>query len=232
LQIGCLGYEDKTLSISDFIKTNFVYLTPVSYKLPQIFIMPTGKAKIRNMEIGYLKGKSDYRIRGNIEMKYSIHAIHIIDNKIENAFVKELIYTFDPKYQDGEAIIKVHLYEKDKNADKLMPGKELLPENLIVTVKSKTKILKVNIQKYLIKMPPDGVFVGVEWIKGKIPEKEKFSHSVGGASPVYNGVVIKNPTPTFTKFMSNDWRSQVCTNRNRECYVPMFGLTLMYEEGK
>jgi CarboxypepD_reg-like domain len=232
LLIGCLGYEKVTLSVNDITKQNNISLMPVNYKLPEITITPNNKSKIHNMELGHLKGKPYAYIAGNVNGLYTLTAIFIDNPNLENAFVKELLFTFEPKYQEGNAFIKVHLFEKDQYSADTRPGKELMPENFIVTVKPKTKTLRVDIQKYNIKMPYNGLFVGFEWIKGNITQKYSryFFHS--GVSPVYRGMLVAKPIPTFRKFMEHDWKAVNVSNFDKQYYVPRFGLNLIYEKDK
>jgi CarboxypepD_reg-like domain len=232
LFIGCLGYEKVIVSIKDMKQQNNILLNPVDYKLPTITITPNGNSKIRTKELGYLQGKPDAYIAGNVNGLYTLTAIFIDNPNLENAFVKELLFTFEPKYQEGNAFIKVHLFEKDQYSADTRPGKELMPENFIVTVKPKTKTLRVDIQKYNIKMPYNGLFVGFEWIKGNITQKYSryFFHS--GVSPVYRGMLVAKPIPTFRKFMEHDWKAVNVSNFDKQYYVPRFGLNLIYEKDK
>lgn len=232
LLIGCLGYDKVTVSINEAKQKNNISLSPIDYKLPEVTITPNHNSKIRNMELGYLKGKPYSRTAGNINGLYTLTAIFVENPNLDNAFIKELIYSFDPKYQEGDAIIKVHLFEKDQYSTSLQPGRELIPENLIITVKSKTKLLKVDIQKFNIRMPYNGVFVGFEWIKGNILQKHLEVFNFSGIAPVYVGTIVSKPEPTFRRYMEHKWQSTNITSWDKHYYVPKFGLTVLYEEDK
>jgi len=66
------------------------------------------------------------------------------------------------KYGNKTSIVRPHLYSVDKNNGN--PNKELLNNNIIVSVKDKNNILSIDISKMNIIFPKDGIFVALEWV--------------------------------------------------------------------
>lgn len=235
LLVGCLGYEKITISLNDIKKRSQILLTPVDYKLPEITITPKRKSKIITTELGFhTKKPNRVYTSGSITKEGNITAIFIENSIFGNAYIKELIFRLEPHYHEEPAIIKVHLYEKDQYSADLKPSNELILENLFITVSPKTKNLKVDVQKYNIQMPDSGVFVGLEWVKGRISNKHVSDFSLSGVAPVYRNtqlepsIIMENKI--FKKFMGQDWVLHKSIKNKRDNYIPMFGLSLYVEK--
>lgn len=85
-----------------------------------------------------------------------------------------IVYKLNNSRHKPTKVIKPHLYRVSGKKT----GEELLPANVPqvnVTSKGKQIMLHVDISEYNIDLPPDGVFVGIEYV-GTNPADEKKVH--------------------------------------------------------
>jgi hypothetical protein len=89
----------------------------------------------------------------------------IANNTLQKGTVNAILYKLENKKKRTTiSVIKPHLYAV--LADKKM-GKELLPDNIPLAYleeKGKEVVLRIDISKYKISLPPEGVFVGLEYM--------------------------------------------------------------------
>jgi hypothetical protein len=81
----------------------------------------------------------------------------------KEGMVTAILYKLKNKQKKQIGIIKPHLYSV---VDK-QPGKELLLDNvplIRVTQRGNAVVVRVDISKYKIKLPPEGLFVGLEYL--------------------------------------------------------------------
>jgi hypothetical protein len=83
-----------------------------------------------------------------------------------------IVYKLNNSKHKPTKVIKPHLYRVSGKT----VGEELLPTNVSpvnVTSKGKRITLQVDISKYNIELPPDGVFIGIEYIGTNPADKKK-----------------------------------------------------------
>jgi len=72
-------------------------------------------------------------------------------------FIQKITVYTDSKIED--ALVKIHLYEVDENG---FPGKELLPKELLVTIKKGVLKHTIGVSEHNLIMPRNGVFASFE----------------------------------------------------------------------
>jgi hypothetical protein len=113
-----------------------------------------------------------------------------------------------------ETPFRVRIY--DLNKEKKCPGHDILNENLIVSA-NKSGWFTVDMTKYNLQFPLDGVFVMMEWINSgdnyfyekKMPAKSGNGETVMVTRTFYGqaiGSVLKQPEMiTWGLTLGNDW---------------------------
>jgi len=100
------------------------------------------------------------------------------------------------------------------------PGEELLPENIIIDLNRKVGKLEVDVSKYNIELPVNGIYVGLEWLG------ESENNKVINIHPGFS--CSKHITSGFDSRISFFGRPFVVVNSkyNNDLYVPMFGIII------
>ncbi len=229
LLVGCLGYEKKVLAINDIQQKNTIYLTPVDNKLAEIKITPSKKSKITTKSLGAHTAKPNNVYTSGVTTEGYTLLCFISNPNLINAQIKQAVFVIEPKYQMDSAIVKIHLFEKDKYSFDPKPSTELITENLFVTIPRKTKKLKVDLQKYALTMPDEGVFIGLEWVKGYVSKTFSFQGTV--LAPVYRGTYERPLNCIMYKgFMNQGWDKFVPYQFDEGISTPMFGLNVLVEK--
>lgn len=130
------------------------------------------EAKIKPLTINkFSKKRCTIRYNSNDSVK----GFHLPQREIEPT-IEALYYPFKNEYREYRwlkeigiavsnynigrpAIFRVHIY---KVTNDLKPGDDLLTESLIVKTSEQEDIIKIDIEKYNIEMPSNGLFIGFE----------------------------------------------------------------------
>jgi hypothetical protein len=195
LVFSLLGYKKKTIQA----KANMlVLLNPDQIALNEVVI--DSRKKSKKLEIGpenpgvyeaYDRGpRTDTRF-------FEYHSSY---NKTR--YIDAITVRTDSKVKD--ASFKIHLYEPDTNG---FPDKEMLTENVVVSVDKGVKNTLFRLERFHLKMPKTGLFVGIEKL---MIEKNQFDSGDGFASGVYYPLILYSAAEKdkiFT-YSGGQWRVQ------------------------
>jgi len=162
LHFSCLGFDDKKVNISELVTDgiNEISLHSISYSIPEVIVTNKPKKK-KKLEINKLK-------KSNINGLLTCNNLPIIyaryfpyEEKYENFNkISQLNIGFRGDQIRRKSKVRLRLLTFDKQFNK--PDKDILHENLVVYVRN--GINKIDISKFNIQFPKDGIFVAVEWL--------------------------------------------------------------------
>jgi hypothetical protein len=161
IQVSHIGYYTRIIRLP--IKSDTVKIKPQSYILNEITVKPIKrKVEIR----GYYSFRSFFTISG---FSGDELAVYLPNNSDGNKLIKEIIIGFSTKKYiknslgiDFTSIFRINLYSKKENSTE--PDSLLIKNDLVFTsdiIKPETII---NVLKYNIPIPKDGIFISIEWI--------------------------------------------------------------------
>lgn len=150
LIFSALGFEKKKVKAT---QTQIVFLKPMDYQLDEVTVIRSFGNKQREI------GKSESAI------------LQAFDNgpRIDTKF-----FPYQPTYKKTKyiqkaviktdnmlekATFKIHFYSVD---EKGFPSEELIRKEFFITVKKGTTTTTLDIIKHQLKMPKNGIFIGVE----------------------------------------------------------------------
>lgn len=150
LIFSALGFEKKTVRTS---KASQVSLKPIAYQLDEVVI--SKRFETRQREIG----KPDNQILQAFDNGPRIDTkfFPYFPSYKKTKYIKQVVVLTDSKI-DG-ATFKVHFYGVDASG---FPIAELLDRDFIVSVDKGVKETKFNVTKFNLRMPKQGLLVGVE----------------------------------------------------------------------
>lgn len=150
LIFSALGFEKRKVKATH---AQIVLLKPIDYQLDEVTVIRSFRTKQREI------GKSESAI------------LQAFDNgpRIDTKF-----FPYEPSYKKTryiqkaviktdnaleKATVKIHFYSVD---EKGFPSEELIRKEFFITVKKGTTTTTLDITKYQLKMPKNGIFIGVE----------------------------------------------------------------------
>jgi hypothetical protein len=153
-----LGYKSKKYQIADFNKlTNkAIKLEPNYINLKEVVVVPH---KYKTIKLGTTT-KKPWRLQvANIFGGQ--YGIYIKNTFKETGYVKNVSF-YITKVGYPNTPFRIRIYSKDQLKE--CPGKDLLNENVIVSNPNGEGWFTVDISKYSVPFPADGIFVTMEWI--------------------------------------------------------------------
>jgi hypothetical protein len=158
IEFYSLGYERKKFRISDLTKVegNVIELKPTYVNLNEIVVIPR---EVKTVRLGITSKKPE---RCEISTIFGGQNGQFIPNKDkELGFVKAVSF-YITKIGCPNAPFRVRIYGRDKQTDG--PGADLLDKNVIVSNNKGAGWFTVDISKYGIDFPKDGMFVMMELV--------------------------------------------------------------------
>ena len=199
LTISILGYQTKTIEIKDETE---ILLNPSLFELNEVSIID--KKNKNKIEIGKFR-------KSNIALWYSsgnqptiISKFISSNSEIEKHPFFRTIYINTLCHTD-KAILKLRFLEVGKDGS---PGNDLNNEIIIFDVLKGNRKTKIDVEKYDILFPKEGVFIAFEWI---ITNQNKFEHSYTVAEEDYkikhlDGVTYDPSIGTIPSENNNSWQ--------------------------
>ncbi len=150
LVFSAIGYKKEVSKFKEKI-----VLEKQIYKLEDVVIQTSKQTK--EIEIGDSKKIHHTQLSGDKPWIYG-KLFSYEANYSETSFLKSIIFFTNSRKE--EAKIKIRIYEvKDS-----IPTDDILYEDLIVIVKKGMRKNKIDVSKYKIMFPKNGLIVGLEWL--------------------------------------------------------------------
>ncbi len=159
LVFSVLGFETKICKLSE---TSEIILNPIVYQLDNVEI--TKLKNTKELEIGDSKKIHHKHLSGDKPWIYG--KLFTYEPKYsETPYLKNIVFLSDSEKKDAK--LKIRIFQlKDS-----LPDEDMLFEDVFVTVKKGMRKNVVDISKYKIKMPNNGIIIGLEWL---IIEENKY----------------------------------------------------------
>mgnify|MGYP001085915671 CR=1 FL=1 len=218
IRISCLGYTTKVLPLQKVRDT--VYLAPEAYALAEVKLYPKGEQKTLYLGISREERSQPYTTYSGFKW-----VVHVTNSAKENKLIKQFYFEITERQSEGDYRAKVIFYQNDNGK----PGKPINYEKQIVVNSSTEREVLVDVSDGYLTLPPNGLFVGLEW-EGCLSEK-KFNakckltvRSVGisEGEDCLKRAYIMQPYKDNRFFDSNQEKT------GGYCRVPVFGL-MVYE---
>lgn len=167
LQISNVQYEPKEFSIKQNAGLGTIQCTPKIYQLPPFVCNSNSSLRIA----GEYDPQKIIKRKGNRYFVRTVSSmiVSLLINKPafynENVYIDTLnYYIIDPSKKGFP--FRVQVYEAIPNNDgTISHGKPLIPENIILQYPEFEGWIKVDVKKYGIKIPANGIFVSLEFLE-------------------------------------------------------------------
>ena len=232
VKLSSLGYEVSKIPISLFLKSDEVFLQPLVEQLDEVVV--SEKFEEKTLVVNELNEEDLCQGYGS---------------SAQNPWLLSLYFPFNQDYEDIDFIKSVRLHFgnfKNKKAKfrlrlfsigkDSLPYKDLLKENIIVSLKKKQKIVDVDISDYSIIFPREGFYVAFEWLYIPYNEEEVTFHFGKNNkkkekrlkyNPTLSGTCEEESRFKVAIYNSGQWRFYAANKyKGKKKVVPAISLTL------
>lgn len=207
IHISCLNYKDTIILVRDLMN-KVIRLTPETYELEEIYVSRKMKKEIsvdayRRRDIKTSFGAT----KGNpwIITKFFRYK----DSYDETPYIKDVTVYLGSWLMRKKGKFRLRFYEVDSLTNK--PKKDLIRDNIIVTTKKRNGQIIVDVAKYELEIPKNGIYIGVERLE--IPynlyeytytmQGSRKKHKRMAVAPSIGAVYTKD---TIYNFSRGKWR--------------------------
>jgi hypothetical protein len=195
LIVSCVGYNTKRVNI-DYDKCDTILLSPAFKELNPVTVRKPDFLKNNRIQIGRLEGKSKFSIivaSGLTILKY-----FPIPEQSKTYIIGELKLRVNHSPDDYEPRkVRVRIFEA--NAGYVL-GRDILQlSDIFIIDNIKNKIATLDLSSYGIRMPKNGCFIGIEFIRNGFDNELKSKEYQGWlvikgwlANSFEDGVVLRS----------------------------------------
>ncbi|MFN8209204.1 MAG: carboxypeptidase-like regulatory domain-containing protein [Bacteroidales bacterium] len=216
LLISYIGFTSRHICINSQI-SGPIKLVPYNIAINEVIVKPQLKSnKIDNFIENEFK-QNDCSVRYSPQdnpeglwipyrpMEPTVEALYFPSKNDEtNPYQIKEVWLAVTNYKDKPSNFSLHLYYANESH---LPEKDLLNESIIVEVKNKRDLIKLNLEKYNLKMPSNGVIVGFELLildNNKIVSQDKSGREYELYSPYLN-FTIEKEEQSFLLYTKGEW---------------------------
>lgn len=223
LVFSALGYETKKSSS----KSEIILLKPKVFELKEVVVSIPKKTK--KIEIGVSK-KRFYLPENQVIPWILAKKFNLEEKNQDLNFVKEIHFFTKSEVDNG--IFRARIFEVKSDG---MPGEDLVSDEIIVEVKKGKSKITVDVSKYNIQIPNEGIIVGFESLFVDRNKYNQEARVIGSKKTTY----VVNYAPhieycmdsneTSYVFRSSRWITQKKTKYNEKetrSFAPAITLTL------
>ena len=231
LVFNALGYDDKTMEASKI--EGIVYLIPKVFELKEVVVSSAKKTIENKVGIFISKGINSYYGSSDNSPYLVARYFPNDENTLKTPFIKSIIPFCNSDIKDAK--FKVRIFEADNNRE---PKDEMINQEIIVSVrKGKSKPI-IDMTKYNLKFPENGLYVGFEFMR---IESNKYSHivtrsetnkkeihiSLEPAFGTIQGQSVENEIWRFSKnkWINNKWADREQAKKARDLLAIELTLT-------
>jgi CarboxypepD_reg-like domain len=161
LIISYLSYQSQKISLSQLTTTteNTIFLVNSSISLSEV-VVKGKKSKSKGIMFGHYDFPTTFNWGSG---PASIFMNYYKNINQTSPIIKKLYFDFGKSIKTThKSLIRVRIMVRE--GDKGQPTRDIVQENMIVTVKPFTSKLVYDIEKLNITFPKDGIFIGIEVI--------------------------------------------------------------------
>lgn len=164
LFISCLNFQSTTISIKDFLNysSKKILLEPATYQMAEVKITPKESIELT---INKFNKSKIHCFMGNTGLPF-IYARYFEYND-ELQYVSSIQIYCKSNSGNKKSKIRLRIFEPDTLTN--LPSKDLVNKEIIVVLKS-GKINEIDVKEYNIRIPKNGIYIGVEYLI--IPENK------------------------------------------------------------
>lgn len=158
--LSSLGYENLIISVAELIYSKKLYLKVKIETLNEVLLFDKFEEKI--LKVNELEEGDLCSGFATNEQKPWMLALHFPYKEIYNEtnFLKAVKFYFGNK-KNKKSKFRLRVFSVNNEG---LPGEDLLTENVIIDLEKHQKIAEVDISKFNLVIPDNGIYVAYEWL--------------------------------------------------------------------
>lgn len=222
LLFSIIGYNNKTSKVN---KDGIYYLSLKENIIEEVVV--TSPLKTKTLEIND-NSKEIYLPEPQQIPLLHARRFYLDEKNLDTKYIKEITYTTHSKVENG--IFRVRIFGVTTEE---MPGEDLIQEEIIVQVKKGKQKTKVDISKYNLSIPKEGIVVCFESLiveqnmylqEGRIVNTKKTVYNLNYSPHIYYKYSTKEVSYIYR---TGKWVKQKrILYPNTKVYTPAINLTL------
>ena len=201
IKISCLGYESKQIVVTNDCNVS-IYLEPVTFKLPTFTV---SSKPPKTVKLGIVKKTS---ISASI-LSGEIIATFIPNESNTQKIVKKIVFPYRSHKDDKKLITSCFRFHLFSVGSSKSPEMDLIEQNLVFYPEKLRGKIEIDVRKYNIVIPPEGIFVGVEWVAAENAKVSKYGYKFSNDLGAYISDKSIDKYPTWEKTFRNEKRWQI-----------------------
>lgn len=208
LLFSAIGFKTKKLSLFHLKYSNKmvdILLSPDVISLDEVVISSSEKNKYKNEYLGEKK-------EGNVSMSSLIgnQIVSYVKNPFNKSGKIEVLTLYLNRVRKAKSIAKLNIkiYRYDSINDK--PSKLISTENIIIKPKNKKYKQKIDLSKYHLPFPKEGICIGIEYIS--LDNSLIGSDKIG---PALRFTYSKNKNNTWFGYRDKGWNKSFLDRKNK-----------------
>ena len=168
LKISYMGYESIYSTVNNLNNNSRILLESSSIQLKEV-VVTSAKTKFKKLDVGYFSKKR----RSVLASSYPKNSIAIyipFPDQGNRVILKSIRFTYDLIKNSINYTMRISILNVKTNGE---PGDHILTENVDLSKSNprpKLLIAEVDISRYNLSMPDNGVIVALEWIMDTPPK--------------------------------------------------------------
>jgi hypothetical protein len=184
LKVSNLGYKSLFTCVRDLQKSGKILLEANPVQLSEV-VVNSKRKKNKMLEIGFFTKKPNSLLATIYPL--NIHSIFIpFPEGGSNVLIKSVKFIY--QMASRNYTLRVRILKAKTNGQ---PGDDIITENIVFNnlKQGQKQIAVIDISKYNVYMPHDGVFIALEWIMDKAPLEPRKQLGIDGP---YIGILKTN----------------------------------------
>lgn len=203
LHVSAIGYKKKTIAVdqyenlSDFhivllndtFSLKVVVISSKTFETKQIEIGPRKKIK------GHIAFCSQFRFNREV-------GLYIPNQEQIHGEIKSIAFYLKKESDKTTRLIRLRVYSVDED---LSPAKDLLLDNILLQIKQSKKyqLIKIDLEKYSIKIPSNGIVIALELVQNT---QESYPHKLNNQNtgtdncPFFEIALVDDNTNRFVQW--------------------------------
>ena len=232
VRLSSLGYKDTTIVVSNFLKLKKMVMRPISEQLEEVVISEKFQDKFKVInEINESNLCAGYGSTAQNPWILGVYFPYKVDYE-NTEFLNSIRFHFG-NFKNKKAKFRLRLFTIGNDS---LPHKDLIKENIIVSLKKKQKYVDINLSDYDIFFPSDVFYIAFEWLyipynaeevtfhfgKNNKNKEKRIRHN-----PIISGICEEEGRFKVAAYMSGKWVFYAANKfQGKEKVIPAISLTL------
>jgi hypothetical protein len=149
---SAVGFETQKVKVADNEK---VILKEAVFRLDEVVIEKSKQTE--ELEIGDMQKIHHIQLSGDKPWIYA-KLFNYQEKYNKTPFIKSIVFYSDSEIKNAK--LKIRVFQLQDS----VPTNDLIEEDIIISVKKGTKKNSIDVSKYKLVMPENGVVIGLEWL--------------------------------------------------------------------